>query len=69
MDREYVASSNIESIGYDKDNSILEVGFLNGTVYQYFDVPEEIWDAFREADSKGRFLNSKIKGNYSYSQV
>ncbi len=39
MDRIQVRSSNIRSIGYDQNRQILEVEFLKGGVYQYFDVP------------------------------
>ena len=33
MDRTYVSSSNIASIGYDPMQMILEVEFLNGSIY------------------------------------
>ena len=37
MERQYVSSSNIASIGYDPDNQVLEIEFLSGAVYQYCD--------------------------------
>ena len=40
MERQYVSSSNIASIGYDPDNQVLEIEFLSGAVYQYYDVPQ-----------------------------
>lgn len=36
MERQYVSSSNIASIGYDPDNQVLEIEFLSGAVYQYY---------------------------------
>lgn len=63
------ASSNVESVRYDDEQNVLEVTFLNGGVYQYFDVPPQVADAFERADSKGSFLASDIKGNYRYSRV
>ena len=36
MERQYVSSSNIASIGYDPDNLVLEIEFLSGAVYQYY---------------------------------
>lgn len=69
MDRTQVASSNIASIGYDPDTNTLEIEFSNGSVYQYYDVPEHIYDEIMSASSHGSYLATNIKGVYSYSKV
>lgn len=70
MDRKYVSSSNISSIGYDSMNQILEVEFLNGSIYQYYDVPESLYEGLMVADSHGKYLNEYIKrGGFSYARV
>jgi hypothetical protein len=69
MQRESVTSSNVESIGYDEDSSTLEIEFKNGTTYQYFDVPENVYNELKNADSVGGYLASRIKGTYRYSRV
>lgn len=70
MERQYVTSSNILSIGYDPDNMILEVEFTTGAVYQYYDVPQSIYDGLMAADSHGTFLSAYVKkGGYRYSHV
>ena len=70
MERQYVSSSNIASIGFDPDNMILEVEFLNGTVYQYYDVPQSIYDGLMAADSHGKYFAAYIKkGGFRYAQV
>jgi hypothetical protein len=69
MERISVESTNIESIGYDRDFQILEIEFHNGAVYQYFDVLENIYEALMGADSKGKYFSQFIKGNYRYSRV
>lgn len=70
MERQYVVSSNIASIGYDPDNMILEIEFLSGSVYQYYDVPQSIYDGLMTADSHGKFHAAYIKkGGYRYSQI
>ena len=69
MDRNQVASSNIRSIGYDMQTQTLEVGFLSGWVYQYYGVPEFIYQEIMQASSKGQFLNQYIKNAYPYSRV
>lgn len=62
-------SSNILKIKYYEDQYILEVEFQNGGTYQYYDVPITIWENFKAADSKGKYLHEHIKGNYRYSRV
>lgn len=70
MERQYVTSSNILSIGYDPENMILEVEFTTGAVYQYYDVPQIIYDGLMAADSHGTFLSAYVKkGGYRYAQV
>lgn len=69
MERESVTSSNISSIGYDSDSETLEIEFLNGSMYQYFDIPEQVYQELMAADSHGKYLARNIKGNYRYSKV
>ncbi len=69
MERYSVASSNIASIGYDADVETLEIEFLNGSIYQYFNVPQNMYDKIKQAGSKGRFLNTYIKNAYPFSRV
>jgi len=61
MDREPVASSNVESIGYDAAECVLEVEFKGGAVYQYNGVPQELYNELCEADSVGSFVHRRIK--------
>jgi uncharacterized protein len=69
MNRQAVTSSNIASIGYEANSQTLEIEFLNGGVYQYFDVPQNVYDELMNADSHGQYLNQNIKGYYRYSKV
>jgi len=64
-----VNSSNIKSIGYDAQVAILEVEFISGDIYQYFNVPEYLYRQFLNASSYGRFLNDYIRYNYRYQKV
>ncbi len=62
-------SSNIAAIRYEEDELLLEVEFLNGGRYQYYEVPLQIAQYFEQAGSKGEFLAASIKGHYRYSRV
>ena len=69
MERERVVSSNVHSIGYDSEQKILEIEFNDRSIYHYFDVPEPEYSKFMTASSKGKYLNSHIKGKYRYRQI
>lgn len=64
-----VTSSNVETIGYDEDSQTLQIEFKNGSSYQYFDVPERVFNELRGAGSIGAYLSSNIKGVYRFSRV
>lgn len=67
MYRQSVNSSNLSSVGYE--NSTLEVEFNNGTVYQYFNVPNFIYSALMSAYSHGEYFAQNIKSNYQCRKI
>jgi len=70
MERLAVSSSNIASIGYNPDSETLEIEFLKtGKVYEYYNVPQFMYDRLMEAPSHGIFFNAEIKNAYSYSAL
>lgn len=69
MNRIPVSSSNVASVGYDLNTMTLEVEFTNGSVYQYFDVPETEYRNLLGASSVGTYLNQNIKTSYRYVQI
>jgi hypothetical protein len=50
--------------GYDKKNHILTVVFPDGTWYNYYDVPEDMWAEFKYAESKGRYMRMSGLDNW-----
>lgn len=69
MNRLPITSSNINSAGYDSDTFTLEVEFNSGGIYQYNDVPEEVYSEFIQADSQGIYFNAHIRNVYSTTQL
>ena len=63
-DMHKVASSNIDSIGYDKASCTLYVQFTSGTIYKYANVDEGVFDRFKLAKSKGSFFAKEIRASY-----
>jgi hypothetical protein len=59
-----VTSSQIHAIGYDTTTHTLEVEFLIGEVWQYLSVPQDIYQKFETAPSKGKYYSQEIKGRY-----
>ena len=64
-----VASSNIASVGYDAEKQILEMEFHHGAIYQYFDVPKEVYDGLMSAGSIGSYFMHNIKNKYQYQNI
>jgi hypothetical protein len=62
-------SSNIARIAYNDATQVLSVEFKKGGTYNYFDVPQMLFEAMRNAPSKGQFLAQAIKGSYRYARA
>jgi len=70
MDRISVESSMMLSIGYDENDAVLEIEFKsNGQVWQYYDVPEYVFQNMMGSESVGKYFHSDIKGKYKEARV
>ncbi len=70
MKRQLVESSNLTSIGYDQDTSVLEVEFKRGSVYKYLDVPLETYEEMIGSESLGKAFVNLIKGGgFKYERL
>jgi hypothetical protein len=67
--RASVTSKGIASIGYSKRLHILEIQFVNGAVYRYLQVAPSVHRDLMAADSKARYYDANIKGNYPSVRV
>ena len=52
------------SAGYDSKNQTLTVVFRDGTWWEYREVPPGMWEAFKGAESKGKYLRSSGLDNW-----
>jgi len=55
------SSSFVGRVTYEKEDESMEI-VLDDAIYQFCSVPRQIYNGFREAGSKGRFFNSRVKG-------
>lgn len=58
-----VQSSNLLAIGWDSNTSELQVQFVNGRIYSYQTVPEELYMGLVNAPSKGSFFAQTIRSH------
>jgi hypothetical protein len=67
--RQRVQSSALASIGYSRRLHILEIEFVNGAIYRYDQVPPSVHRDMMSTDSKARYYDRNIKGNYRSMRV
>ena len=53
--------------GYSPDTQTLRVKFRDGAVYEYYDVPPNVWRNFQRVKSPGRHIN-RVLNNYTYAR-
>jgi len=64
-----VHSSSIHHVGYDCDTQRLFLDYEGGRLYEYFDVPDDVYVRLMNATSIGRFVNYAIKPHYHYKEI
>lgn len=69
MKRQSVKSSNLASVGYESETQTLEIEFNHGGVYQYFDVPKNVYEELMNADSHGVYFSANIRNDYEYQKM
>jgi hypothetical protein len=70
MERTFVDSSMISSVGHSEEESILEIEFKsNGVIWQYNDVPDYVYQEMLNSDSTGKYFHQNIKDHYLGNRV
>ena len=69
MNRQFVSSSNLRSIGYDPSTKTLEIEFNSGGVYQYSGVPEHTYRGLMSAGSHGEYFHAHIRDQYPTRKI
>ena len=64
-----VYSKMVSTVGYDSDNQELIIEWANGKSTAYSGVPEDVADECSRAPSVGSYINSEIKGRYSFRNL
>ena len=64
-----VASTSVRSVGYDREDEVLELAFQSGGVYRYFDVSQETYEELLHARSQGGYFHENVRGQYDYRRI
>jgi hypothetical protein len=64
-----VQSSNIKRIGYDIQTHTLAIEFHDGNLYEYYNVPANVYRSFIIASSYGTYANKNIYNIYSQKKI
>lgn len=69
-----VVSSNVKAIGWKTNvmlpcasmaKDILRVEFQSGLIYDYLNVSKSVYEELMASESKGSYINRKIKDKYT----
>jgi lysyl-tRNA synthetase class 2 len=67
-ERDPLDSTALRSFSYDAEGQVLAIEFTHSGVYEYLEVPAEIADALKKAESKGRYFNAHIKHAFKFAR-
>ena len=69
MQRIPIPSKEITQVGYQERSETLEIKFEHGGVYQFFNVPADVFDGLMNAASKEGYYQLKIGKRFPCSRV
>jgi hypothetical protein len=67
---DYTATTTLSNMAdFEYKQQVLKVTFLDGNVYEYFDVPKAVYVKLINSDSPGRFARRHIFNEFVYRSV
>jgi hypothetical protein len=64
-----VESKMFTSVAHDAEKQILYLRFRSGEVYRYFGFQTAEYQAFLDAESRGRFFLAHIRDRFRYERM
>jgi hypothetical protein len=64
-----IESSALATVVYDDASNVLQVEFLDRSVYQYFAVPRRVYEELQRAESKGAHFNRHIRNRFACAKL
>lgn len=69
MDWQPLDSKMLAAVAYEPEPRTLYLRFRSGTIYSYVDFPEDQYQTFLQAESRGRYFLSHIRGRFRYQRL
>lgn len=64
-----IGSSHLAAVGHSRLTGKLTVQFTDGQVYEYDDVPREVYEGLFSASSVGQYFAENIRLEYNYRKI
>jgi hypothetical protein len=65
-----IDSTFLSAVGYNPETRILYLRFTShSTLYAFYEVGKDVYDALLGSDSKGTFFNQNIRDHFTYTRV
>jgi len=62
-------ASHVKTFEYKYDTRTLTVGYKDGSSYEYYNVPEAVFEGMESSDSLGKYMHHNIKGLFEFKKV
>ena len=61
-------SSALAWVRYLHQQRVLQIALRTGRIYDYFDVPPEVYHGLIASESKGSYYNTHIRNDFAFRQ-
>nr|WP_256369954.1 KTSC domain-containing protein [Granulicella sp. S190] len=62
-------SSTLSRIRYEAASQVLTVDFRSAGIYEFYEVPANLYQEMIESNLKGDFLSERIRGHFRYAKT
>jgi hypothetical protein len=69
MNRTTVGSPGITQVGYEEGSEILEIEFVSGKVFQFYNVPLKLFNQLMNSSQKELYYESNILVRFPYTRI
>ena len=69
MNRTTVASPGIAQVGYEEGSETLEIEFVSGKIFQFYNVPLNLFNQLMKSSQKELYYESNILVRFPYTRI
>jgi hypothetical protein len=69
MNRTIVGSPGIAQVGYEEGSETLEIEFVSGKIFQFYNVPLKLFDNLMKSSQKELYYESNILVRFPYTRI